>query len=145
LRKAQDDGRVDRPDLDRTQKRCRRWRCGSLPCASLRKPPRPRAARPAARRSAKGYQVSQQTLVAADWVDPGHLADGRRLSPPADVLALYRLSWRIELGFSGQKRDRAATAARQPTNAPPGPYVLAHLLLILLLERSSTRSRTLPA
>lgn len=52
----------------------------------------------------------------------------------ADVLALYRLRWRIELGF---KRLKSLIGLK----APPGndersarAYVLAHLLVILLLE-----------
>jgi len=52
----------------------------------------------------------------------------------ADVLALYRLRWRIELGF---KRLKSLIGLK----GPPGtdersarPYVLAHLLVILLLE-----------
>ncbi|MGH6848656.1 MAG: transposase [Methylocella sp.] len=52
----------------------------------------------------------------------------------ADVLALYRLRWRIELRF---KRLQS----RIGLNRPPGteersarPYVLAHLLTIFLLE-----------
>ena len=51
-----------------------------------------------------------------------------------DVLALYRLRWRIELAF---KRLKSLIGLK----APPGvdersakPYVLAHLLVILLLE-----------
>ena len=52
----------------------------------------------------------------------------------ADVLALYRLRWRIELGF---KRLKSLIGLK----GPPGfdersakTYVLAHLLIILLLE-----------
>ena len=51
-----------------------------------------------------------------------------------DILALYRLRWRIELAF---KRLKSLIGLK----APPGvdersakPYVLAHLLVILLLE-----------
>ena len=51
-----------------------------------------------------------------------------------DVLALYRLRWRIELGF---KRLKSLIGLK----GPPGtdersarPHVLAHLLMILLLE-----------
>ena len=51
-----------------------------------------------------------------------------------DILALYRLRWRIELGF---KRLKSLVGLK----GPPGfdarsakPYVLAHLLMILLLE-----------
>ena len=54
--------------------------------------------------------------------------------PTADILALYRLRWRIELAF---KRLKSLVGLR----GPPGidersarPYVLAHLLMILLLE-----------
>ncbi|MBK8209060.1 MAG: transposase [Rhodospirillales bacterium] len=63
--------------------------------------------------------------------------------PTVDVLALYRLRWRIELGF---KRLKSLIGLQ----GPPGrdersarAYVLAHLLMILLLERSPSRSRTL--
>jgi len=93
------------------------------------------AARRKARRDAQreGYQISKQALAAADWVilvsslPPAEFAT-------ADVLALYRLRWRIELGF---KRLKSLIGLR----GPPGtdersarPYVLAHLLIILLLE-----------
>jgi hypothetical protein len=51
-----------------------------------------------------------------------------------DVLDLYRLRWRIELGF---KRLKSLIGLK----GPPGfdersarPYVLVHLLIILLLE-----------
>jgi len=54
--------------------------------------------------------------------------------PTADILALYRLRWRIELAF---KRLKSLVGL----NGPPGadersarPYLLAHLLMILLLE-----------
>ena len=54
--------------------------------------------------------------------------------PAADVLAPYRLGWRVELGF---KRRKSLIGS----NAPPGqdersarPYGLAHLLMLLLLE-----------
>jgi hypothetical protein len=93
------------------------------------------AARRKARRAAQRErnQISKKTLAAADWVilvtslTPEEFAT-------ADVLALYRLRWRIELGF---KRLKSLIGLR----GPPGtdersarPYVLAHLLIILLLE-----------
>lgn len=92
-------------------------------------------ARRKARRSAQreGCQLSQATLTAAEWViivtslKPDDF-------PTADVLSLYRLRWRIELAF---KRLKSLIGLM----GPPGfdersarPYVLAHLLLILLLE-----------
>lgn len=73
--------------------------------------------------------------------DPGHPCLRRgRLSlsatdfPTEDILALYRLRWRIELGF---KRLKSVIGL----HGPPGTdersaraYVLAHLLMILLAE-----------
>jgi hypothetical protein len=92
-------------------------------------------ARRKTRRAAQreGHTISKQTLEAADWV-----ILVTSLAPQAfateDVLALYRLRWRIELGF---KRLKSLVGLR----APPGtdersarPYLLAHLLMILLLE-----------
>lgn len=51
-----------------------------------------------------------------------------------DVLALYRLRWRIELGF---KRLKSLIGLKTPPGTDPRsakPYLLAHLLIILLLE-----------
>jgi hypothetical protein len=92
-------------------------------------------ARRKARRAAQreGSTISRQTLEAADWV-----ILITSLTPDdfttADVLALYRLRWRVELGF---KRLKSLIGVK----APPGidersarPYLLAHLLIILLLE-----------
>jgi hypothetical protein len=93
------------------------------------------AARRKARRDAQreGYQVSKHTLVAADWVILVTSLAVEEFAT-ADVLALYRLRWRIELGF---KRLKSLIGLR----GPPGidersarPSVLAHLLMILLLE-----------
>ena len=103
---------------------------------AVKKPPEAaKAARRKARRGAQkeGYTVSKGTLIAADWVilvtSLNHEA-----YPAADVLALYRLRWRIELAF---KRLKSIVGLK----APPGvdersakPYVLAHLLMILALE-----------
>jgi len=107
-----------------------------LRLVAIKKPPQAAAeARRKARRNAQreGHQLSQQTLAAADWVilvtslGPDEFAT-------ADVLALYRLRWRVELGF---KRLKSLIGLK----GPPGidersarPYVLAHLLMILLLE-----------
>jgi hypothetical protein len=79
------------------------------------------------------HQISNTTLAAAEWVI---LVTSLRPDsfPTADVLALYRMRWRIELGF---KRLKSLIGLK----GPPGtdersarPYVLAHLLMILLLE-----------
>jgi hypothetical protein len=93
------------------------------------------AARRQARRAAQreGYQISKAALAACD-----RLILVTSLAPDefstADVLALYRLRWRIELAF---KRLKSLIGLKGPpgTDARSArPYVLAHLLIILLLE-----------
>jgi hypothetical protein len=97
--------------------------------------PAAEAARRKARRQAQqgGHQIDRDTLAAADWV-----ILVTSLSPEAfptdDILALYRLRWRIELAF---KRLKSLVGL----SGPPGvdersarAWVLAHLLMILLLE-----------
>src|SRR5205823_14390923 len=88
-----------------------------------------------ARRDAQreGYQISKATLEAADWIILVTSLSRDEFSTK-DVLDLYRLRWRIELGF---KRLKSLIGLK----GPPGfdarsarPYVLAHLLIILLLE-----------
>jgi Transposase DDE domain len=90
-----------------------------------------------ARRQAQkdGYQISQQTLAAADWFILVTSLAAAEFSAD-DVLALYRLRWRVELGF---KRLKSVIGL----HGPPGtdersarPYILAHLLMLLLLEPS---------
>jgi hypothetical protein len=108
----------------------------ALRLVAIRKPEKAAAeARRKARRDAQreGYQVSKGTLETADWV-----IMVTSLPPDAfsteDILDLYRLRWRIELGF---KRLKSLIGLK----GPPGfdersarPYVLVHLLIILLLE-----------
>ena len=93
------------------------------------------AARRKARRDAQreGYQLSKRTLDAADWVILVTSLSPKPF-PTADVLALYRLRWRIKLGF---KRLKSLVGLK----GPPGtdersarPHILAHLLMLLLLE-----------
>lgn len=132
LRAARERGLIDRPIFIK--------RKGGEPLAlrliAVKKPPEAAAeARRKARRAAQreGHTISKQTLHAADWVilvtslTPEEFAT-------EDVLVLYRLRWRIELGF---KRLKSLIGLK----APPGfdrrsarPYLLAHLLIILLLE-----------
>ena len=90
-----------------------------------------RKARQAAQR--KGSQISDETLVAAEWVTlVTSLA--AEAYPADDVLALYRLRWRIDLAF---RRLKSLIGLKEP----PGfdersakPWILAHLLLALLIE-----------
>ena len=103
---------------------------------AIKKPAQAAAeARRKARRDAQrgGHQLSKQTLDAADWVILVTSLKPEDFST-ADVLALYRLRWRIELGF---KRLKSLIGLK----GPPGtdersarPHVLAHLLMILLLD-----------
>jgi hypothetical protein len=90
-----------------------------------------------ARRQAQkdGYQISQETLAAADWFILVTSLTVTKFSTD-DVLVLYRLRWRVELGF---KRLKSVIGL----HGPPGtdersarPYILAHLLMLLLLEPS---------
>ena len=108
----------------------------ALRLVALKKPPATAAeARRKARLAARkgGHRITRATLTAADWI-----ILVTSLAPDAfstdDILALYRLRWRIELGF---KRLKSLIGLK----GPPGtdersarPYILAHLLIILLLE-----------
>ena len=132
LRAAEADGLVDRPIWIK--------RKGGSPLAlrlvAIKKPPQAAdEARRKARREAQrgGHTVSKQTLDAADWVILITSLKAEDFTT-ADVLALYRLRWRIELGF---KRLKSLIGLK----GPPGtdqrsarPHILAHLLTILLLE-----------
>jgi len=97
--------------------------------------PAAEAARRTARRQAQkgGHQIDRDTLEAADWVILVTSLTAEAF-PTDDILALYRLRWRIELAF---KRLKSLVGL----GGPPGtdarsarPYILAHLLMILLLE-----------
>jgi Transposase DDE domain len=92
-------------------------------------------ARRDARRAAQknGYTLSPDGLFAAEW-----LLVVTSLAAPAfstdDVLALYRLRWRIELGF---KRLKSLVGLKGPPGNDPRSaraWILAHLLVLLLLE-----------
>jgi Transposase DDE domain len=132
LRAARERGLIDRPIWIK--------RKGGEPLAlrliAIRKPPKAATeARRKARRAAQreGHTISKRTLEAADWVilvtslTPEEFAT-------EDVLALYRLRWRIELGF---KRLKSLIGLKAPPGADERsarPYLLAHLIIILLLE-----------
>ena len=132
LRKATGQGLLDRPIWIKP----RRGAPLALRLVAIKKPPQASAeARRKARRSAQkgGHQLSRQTLQAADWVILITSLTPDDFSTD-DVLALYRLRWRIELGF---KRLKSLIGLK----GPPGidersarPHILAHLLTILLLE-----------
>jgi Transposase DDE domain len=114
----------------------KRGKALALRLVALKKPHQAAAeARRKAHRSAQkgGHQLSKQTLAAADWVILVTSLAPKNFTTD-DVLALYRLRWRIELGF---KRLKSLIGLK----GPPGtdersarPHILAHLLIILLLE-----------
>ena len=108
----------------------------ALRLVAVKKPPQAaEASRRRARREAqKGrHQISKGTLCAADWVILV-TSLGAASFTTTDILDLYRLRWRVELAF---KRLKSLLGLK----GPPGtdersarPYILAHLLMILLLE-----------
>lgn len=132
LRKATARGLIDRPIWIKPK----RGAALALRLVAVKKPtPAAAAARRKAHRDAQrgGHQLSKQTLDAADWVILVTSLKPKDFAT-ADVLALYRLRWRIELGF---KRLKSLIGLK----GPPGtdersarPHILAHLLVILLLE-----------
>jgi IS4 transposase len=132
LLKAEARGVIDRPIWIKRK----RGAPLALRLVAIRKPPgAAAAARRKARRDAQreGYQISKRALAAADWVILVTSLTPAEFTTD-EVLALYRLRWRIELGF---KRLKSLIGLK----GPPGtdersarPYVLAHLLIILLLE-----------
>jgi hypothetical protein len=108
----------------------------ALRLVAVKKPPQAAAqARRKARRDAQRErrQLAKATLAAADWVILLTSLPPKTFST-ADILALYRLRWRIELGF---KRLKSLIGLKGPPaydERSARPYVLAHLLMILLLE-----------
>lgn len=132
LRKAAVRGRIDRPIWIKPK----RGAPLTLRLVAVKKPAQ---AAVTARRKAHldaqrgGHQLSKQTLEAADWVilitslKPQDFAT-------ADVLALYRLRWRIELGFKRLKSLIGLKGPPATDQRSARPHVLAHLLAILLLE-----------
>jgi hypothetical protein len=132
LRAAKARGLIDR----RIWIKCKNGAPLAMRLVAVKKPADGAAAsRRKARRDAKDENraISKGTLEAAGWVilvtslAPDEFAT-------KDVLALYRLRWRIELGF---KRLKSLIGLKTPPGTDPRsakPYLLAHLLIILLLE-----------
>jgi hypothetical protein len=101
---------------------------------ALRKSDAAEARRKACRQARKeGYQLSQQGLAAADWLILVTSLDADAF-PTGDVLALYRLRWRVELAFKPLKNLAGLKGPPGHHQCSARPYVLAHLLMILLLE-----------
>jgi hypothetical protein len=108
----------------------------ALRLVALRKPPAAAAeARRKARRYAQreGHQLAAGTLAAADWVIL-ITSLPRKTFSTEDIFKLYRMRWRIELAF---KRLKSLIGLRPPPARDPRlakPWLLSHLLMILLVE-----------
>jgi len=132
LREAGPRGGLDRPIfLNRKGKSALALRLVAVKKA----PEAAEAARRQAKRAAQreGYTISKAALEAADWVIIVTSLSAQAFST-RDVLDLYRLRWRIELAF---KRLKSLVGLAGPPGADARsarPWILAHLLLILLLE-----------
>ena len=108
----------------------------ALRLVAVKKPPQAAeiARRKSRREAVKGrHQISKDTLAAAAWVILVTSLASKTFTP-IDVLALYRLRWRVERAF---KRLKSLIGLK----GPPGtdersakPYLLARLLMILLLD-----------
>lgn len=125
-------GRIDRPIwLTRKSGAPLRLRLVAVKKTAQAAEAAKRKARQAARRG--GHHISTGTPVAAEWVLLITSLEPEAF-PTADVLALYRLRWRIELGFKRLKSliDLKRPPGRDERSART--HVLAHLLMILLLE-----------
>ena len=133
LKAASKVGHIDRPIWLGRKK-------GSPPLAmrlvALRKPTAAFAeARRKARRAAQkeGREASKGTLAASQWIILVTSLSKEKFSPE-DILKLYRMRWRIELAF---KRLKSLVGLRSPPVKDPRlakPWILSHLLMILLVE-----------
>jgi len=132
LKKARGRGLLDRPI----------WICGAegapigLRLVAIRRPKESRdQAIAAARRKAQknGVTIKPQTLIAAEWLLLVTSLPKATFSL-ADIGALYRLRWRIEIAFKYLKSGTGLTRPPAETAETAKAYVLSHLLLILLTE-----------
>lgn len=108
----------------------------ALRLVARRLPPEAAAeARRKARRYAQreGHQLSTGTLAAADWVILITSLPSASFAAE-DIFKLYRMRWRIELAF---KRLKSLIGLRSPPAHDARlakPWMLSHLLMILLVE-----------
>jgi Transposase DDE domain len=132
LREAAPHGSLDRPII---VKRKNGQRLALRLIAVKKSPEAAEKARRQARRAAQqeGYTVSQATLEAADWMILVTSLEAAAY-PTKDILDLYRLRWRIEIAFKRLKSLIGLAGPPGFREASAKPWVLAHLLIILLLE-----------
>ena len=142
LRKAKGQSMIDRPVWI--------WRRRAAPLAlrlvAIRKPPHAtEAARVKARRAAQceGSAITGETLAAAEWV-----IFVTSLKPEEftgiEVGELYRARWRVEMAF---KRLKSLIGLSGPPGDDPRTaktWIMAHLLMILLLEPHTSAPEVSP-
>ena len=126
------------------------WRKTAMPLAlrlvALRKPPAAAAeSRAKARRAAQreGNAISGATLAAAEWVLLVTSLAPEEFSAQA-IGDLYRARWRIEMAF---KRLKSLVGLAGPPGEDPSiakTWILAHLLMILLLEPHTSAPEVSP-
>ena len=132
LETAENAGALDRP-IWIARKNARAL---ALRLVAIRKPPlAAKASRAQARQTAKrkGKAISSGTLAAAAWIILITSLDAKTF--PADRIGeLYRARWRIEMAFKRLKSliGLSAPPSKDPQTAKT--WILAHLLMILLLE-----------
>jgi hypothetical protein len=113
---------------------------------AFRKPPQAaNTSKVKARRAAQreGSTISGETLVAAEWVILVTTLGSEAFTAKA-VGDLYRLRWRIEMAF---KRLKSIIGLGGPPGKDPRAakaWILAHLLMILLLEPHTSAPEVSP-
>lgn len=92
-------------------------------------------ARARARRAAEreGYAISGGTLAAAGWLILVTSLDATAF-PAAKIGELYRARWRIEMAFKRLKTIIGLQAPPGEDAAVAKTWILAHLLMVLLIE-----------
>lgn len=107
-----------------------------LRLVALRKPKEAAEASRAKARAAakwKGRAISAGALIAAEWVILVTSLDAKAF-PAKKIGELYRARWRIEMAF---KRLKSLIGLSAPPSEDPQAaktWILAHLLMVLLLE-----------
>jgi IS4 transposase len=108
----------------------------SLRLVALRKPKQAAEASRAKARAAakwKGRVISAGTLIAAEWVILITSLDAKAF-PAREVGELYRARWRIEMAFKRLKSLIGLSAPPSEDHEIAKTWILAHLLMVLLLE-----------
>ena len=114
-------------------KKLRRWPFGLWLSASLPRRLKSRGPKPGAQRNGKATPSPT-----ARWLPPDGLSLSPRSmqkpSPPSRIGELYRARWRIEMAFKRLKSLIGLSAPPSEDPAVAKTWILAHLLMVLLLE-----------